>query len=133
MVPLCCSLTMWISKPLLFNDISSILMRVWHFHMLQICFIFIFIEVTFILPLCVAGLQFLKVLGDTFSERESTSGSHAEFLVLLFRGVCLWKNVFQGYKWRAFVLSNIKYQFVFNWQRPNMIWARIYKFKCLEG
>lgn len=27
-------------------------MRVWHFHMLQFCFIFIFIEVTFMLPLC---------------------------------------------------------------------------------
>ena len=60
--------------------------------MLQFCFIFIFIEVTFMLPLCAVSLQFLKVLGDIFSERRSTSGNHSVFSVLVFSGVCFFKK-----------------------------------------
>lgn len=74
--------------------------------MLQFCFIFIFIEVTFMLPLCAVNLQFLKVLGDTFSER-STSGNHSRFSVLMFRGGYFLKNDMKGFKCRVFVLSNI--------------------------
>lgn len=55
--------------------------------MVQFCFIFIFIEVTFILPLRVVDLQFLKVFGDAFSEGKSTSGNHSRFSVSVFIGL----------------------------------------------
>lgn len=113
---------MWLSKPLLLSDISSILMRVWHFHMLQFCFIFIFIEVTFMLPLCAVSLQFLKVLGDIFSER-STSGNHSRFSVLVFSGVYFLKKDCKGLSVGILFWATCNTRFFGNgktWFRPEL-------------
>lgn len=77
--------------------------------MLQFCFIFIFIEVTFMWPLCARDLPFLKVLRDTYPGGRSTLGNHSGFSGLVLRGVDLRKDDLQGFKYRLLfrVTSNI--------------------------